>query len=224
MPSVSIRVLEGLEQGRVFSRLPLPVSVGREEENTIQLNDDRISRLHAKMQYQAGRVILTDLGSTNGTRVNGRPVTRCIVQAGDVIAIGRCLLLLSERVEDDQMATLEDTSRKIPPKVEKDGVTVDEMEDANDDIIPPPSNYEQTEMFPNGRPELPTQLNALQQIQLSDFLSFVHERIGKVVKEGVEDLDVTSNRMITCDWETWSHLVALQSELAECLCKINNPT
>jgi pSer/pThr/pTyr-binding forkhead associated (FHA) protein len=224
MPTISIRVLEGLEQGRVFSRLKLPVSVGREEENSIQLNDDRISRYHAKFQYHSGRVILTDLESTNGTRVNGHPVQTRILQTGDVITIGRCLLLLSERIEDEIQATVEDSYRTKYETGEKDGVTVDDESDALDDYFPPPPIHEQSELFPNGRPELPTQLNSLQRVQLSDFLSFVHERLGRVVKEGIEDLDATSNRMITCDWETWSQLVALQSDLADCLCKINNPS
>ena len=65
MPSVTIKVLDGMEQGRVYAHLPLPVTVGREEDNSIQLNDDRISRFHIKLQNDSGRVILTDLGSTN---------------------------------------------------------------------------------------------------------------------------------------------------------------
>src|SRR5579859_6466866 len=100
MTVVTIRVLEGMEQGRVFSRLQLPVSVGREDENIIQLNDDRISRFHAKIQDHSGRVILTDLDSTNGTRVNGHPIQMRILQIGDVISVGRCTLLLSERQEE----------------------------------------------------------------------------------------------------------------------------
>jgi predicted component of type VI protein secretion system len=225
MTSVTIRVLEGMEQGRVFSRLQLPVSVGREEENSIQLNDDRISRFHAKLQDHSGRVILTDLGSTNGTRVNGHPVQMRILQTGDVISVGRCVLLLSERLEDDE-ATQDDPDpyrTKYIKKDAKQSVTVDEnSEDLGGYFTSEPTG-EPVELFPKGRPELPSGLNSLQRVQFSDFLAFVHERVGQVVKHGVEDLNVTSSRTIQCNWETWSQLVSLQSDLADCIRKINDP-
>jgi pSer/pThr/pTyr-binding forkhead associated (FHA) protein len=49
MALITLSVLEGFERGRVFSALPTPVSIGREIDNTIQLNDDRVSRFHAKV-------------------------------------------------------------------------------------------------------------------------------------------------------------------------------
>ena len=231
MTSVTIRVLEGMEQGRVYARLPLPVSVGREEENSIQLNDDRISRFHAKLQDHSGRVILTDLGSTNGTRVNGHPVQMRILQTGDVISVGRCVLLLSERVEEDIEVTLEDPDPFRTAflkggknkKSSKDSPTVDDESDILDGVFPPEVSTDPEKLFPKGRPELPSNLNSLQRVQLSDLLAFVHERVGQVVKLGVEDLNLPSNRTIQCDWETWSKLVSLQSDLADCICKINNP-
>src|SRR5579871_3957714 len=100
---ITIQVLEGFERGRVFDDLPTPVTIGREEDNTIQLNDERVSRFHAKVQEDGGRVILTDLDSTNGTRVNGHPVQMRILQHGDQVSLGRSLLVfgsaqqLSER-------------------------------------------------------------------------------------------------------------------------------
>jgi pSer/pThr/pTyr-binding forkhead associated (FHA) protein len=238
MTSVTIRVLEGMEQGRVFARLQLPVSVGREEENSIQLNDDRISRFHAKLQDHSGRVILTDLGSTNGTRVNGHPVQMRILQTGDVISVGRCLLLLSERSEEDDEPTRDDPDTlrtRFLKKSGRDGITIDDDSDSLDAYFPPESliqpavdlkstpSTEPATLFPKGRPELPSELNSLQRVQLSDLLAFIHEKLGHVVKQGVEDLEVTSSRTIQCDWETWSQLVLLQSDLADCICKINNP-
>lgn len=225
MHSITIRVLEGMEQGKIYARLPLPVSVGREEENSIQLNDDRISRFHAKIQYHSGRVILTDLGSTNGTRVNGHPIQTRILQAGDVISIGRCQLLLSERfADDDDESTRDQIQGTKYQKADKDGVTVDDDSDLFKYKSLFESGNEFCDLFPKGPPELPYQLDPLQRAQFCDQMSFMHERIGRVVKNGCEDLDESSNRTITCDWDTWSELVALQSYLAEVLCKINNPT
>src|SRR5688572_7843084 len=93
MAHVTFQILEGLERGEILRDLPTPVSIGREEDNQIRLNDERVSRFHAKVQEDDGRIILTDLESTNGTRVNGHAVKMRVLQVGDQVLIGRCLLL-----------------------------------------------------------------------------------------------------------------------------------
>ncbi|HMP80645.1 MAG TPA: FHA domain-containing protein, partial [Pirellulaceae bacterium] len=67
MKPITIRVLEGADRGRVFENVVPPVSVGREEGNTIQLNDDRVSRFHLKIHWDNDHLVLADLESTNGT-------------------------------------------------------------------------------------------------------------------------------------------------------------
>jgi len=93
MASVTLSILEGLERGRVYDSLETPVTIGREEDNMVQLNDERVSRVHAKLQEDRGQIILTDLNSTNGSRVNGHPVQLRVLQPGDHLQIGRCTLL-----------------------------------------------------------------------------------------------------------------------------------
>ncbi len=93
MADVTLRVLDGADRGRVYERLPTPVTIGREEGNIVQLNDERISRYHIKIQEDGGKLVLTDLESTNGTRVNGEDVQLRILRFGDVIAVGRSVLL-----------------------------------------------------------------------------------------------------------------------------------
>ena len=92
MAAVTLQILEGLERGATFRGLDTPVTIGREDENSVRLNDERVSRFHAKLQEDDGRILLTDLDSTNGTRVNGRPVSMRVLRPGDQLAIGRCLL------------------------------------------------------------------------------------------------------------------------------------
>src|ERR1039458_43266 len=105
MALVTLRVLDGADRGRTFEEIPTPLTVGREEGNPVQLNDERVSRLHLKMQTgqgilvvsrfhlkiqeDDGKVVLTDLESTNGTKVNGENVHLCLIRPGDVIAMGR---------------------------------------------------------------------------------------------------------------------------------------
>ena len=64
MAQVSFQVLDGLERGVVFTDLQTPITIGREDDNDIRLNDERVSRFHAKVQEDDGHIILTDLQST----------------------------------------------------------------------------------------------------------------------------------------------------------------
>ncbi len=86
MPIVTLQVLEGIDKGRVFRELPTPVTIGREEGNSLRLNDERVSRFHVKIQEDQDKVVLTDLESTNGTKVNGQRVIRGALLPGDELA------------------------------------------------------------------------------------------------------------------------------------------
>ncbi len=66
MCRLTLRVVQGADRGRIYSELKTPISIGREEGNTIQLNDERISRFHCKIQEDNDHLVLTDLESTNG--------------------------------------------------------------------------------------------------------------------------------------------------------------
>src|SRR6202035_1764914 len=99
MPAVTFQIIEGIDKGRVFRELPTPVTIGREEGNLLRLNDERVSRFHAKIQFDNGEIILTDLESTNGTRVNGNVVQIRRLRPGDRIGVGRSLLLFGTEAE-----------------------------------------------------------------------------------------------------------------------------
>src|SRR5438874_12615331 len=87
MPELTFQVLDGVDRGRVFRNLPTPITIGREEGNMLRLNDERVSRYHAKVQFDNEDVILTDLDSTNGTRINGNPVQIRRLRPGDRVGV-----------------------------------------------------------------------------------------------------------------------------------------
>jgi FHA domain-containing protein/uncharacterized protein DUF1707 len=68
--------------------------IGRSSACQIVLGDDTVSRRHAELRFDDGRWLLRDLGSSNGTYVNGRFVTEAEVRPGDVIHLGGCRLRL----------------------------------------------------------------------------------------------------------------------------------
>jgi hypothetical protein len=67
--------------------------IGRGSAAGLRLDDTGVSRRHAEVRREGDDVILVDLGSTNGSTVNGRPVERVRLAPGDRIELGRSVLL-----------------------------------------------------------------------------------------------------------------------------------
>src|SRR3989475_6991721 len=138
MSAVTFQVLEGVDKGRVFRALPTPVTIGREEGNVLRLNDERVSRFHAKVQLDAEDFILTDLESTNGTRVNGNIVQIRRLRFGDRVSVGRSLLLFGSNEEiAARMASMAGTATKpsltsFSNQNPNDGLTVHTASDADE--------------------------------------------------------------------------------------------
>lgn len=80
---------------RLVTIQPPLVALGRAEDNDIVLADDEVSRRHAVLEHIAGGWVLNDLGSRNGSLVNGTQVSgRRSLVTGDEIRIGRARLVL----------------------------------------------------------------------------------------------------------------------------------
>jgi hypothetical protein len=77
------------ESGEVFPLHDEVTTVGRGQGANIRLDDPSVSRLHAELIRRGPYVYVVDLGlSRNGTRVNGRPVARRVLEEGDVLSFG----------------------------------------------------------------------------------------------------------------------------------------
>ena len=80
-----------------------PVVIGRLPECDVALDDSNLSRRHAEITYvndpgRGGMYVITDLGSTNGTKVNSTRIDgRCRLQSGDVITVGLYSIQFEER-------------------------------------------------------------------------------------------------------------------------------
>ncbi|MCC7106706.1 MAG: FHA domain-containing protein [Chloroflexi bacterium] len=79
--------LPGGQQARYDIQAPR-VTVGRGPENDVVLADPKVSTRHLTIQQSEGAFSLLDLGSRNGTQVNGSPVTRASLSSGDLVLLG----------------------------------------------------------------------------------------------------------------------------------------
>lgn len=78
--------------GRQYSIGIGSTTIGRGEQATMRLPDVGISRRHARLDYDGSQLVLTDLGSTNGTLVNGQRISAVALNPGDVIQVGTTTL------------------------------------------------------------------------------------------------------------------------------------
>lgn len=100
-PQLTLKVLAGPEQGQTF-RLGKPVTtVGRSNVCDVSLSDPLVSRQHCQILLGMGGVTLKDLGSTNGTFLNGNRVTESPLRAQDVISLGNTRLRFAVEVAAD---------------------------------------------------------------------------------------------------------------------------
>ncbi|MEM6296846.1 MAG: FHA domain-containing protein, partial [Myxococcota bacterium] len=84
-----VEVLAGLRRGDVVPLDAAECIIGRSTKAAVRLEDDGVSRQHAKLLLgEAGIVNLVDLGSTNGTFLNGSQVDVALVREGDRIELG----------------------------------------------------------------------------------------------------------------------------------------
>ncbi len=84
----TLTITEGPKAGEVLVLENIEYTLGRTPDNKIMIDELSVSRHHARLQPTLGSFALEDLGSTNGTWVNGEQLTRpCVLAAGDIIQL-----------------------------------------------------------------------------------------------------------------------------------------
>ncbi len=94
VPEEAYLVVDGV---KVIPLTQAVVSIGRRVENTVVLDDPRISRNHAQLRAVKGRYVLYDLDSTGGSFVNGVRVTQSLLYPGDVISLSGVNLVYGQK-------------------------------------------------------------------------------------------------------------------------------
>jgi len=225
MPLVTFQVLEGIDKGRTFRELPTPVTIGREEGNVLRLNDERVSRFHAKVQFDNGEVILTDLESTNGTRVNGNVVQIRRLKPGDRVGVGRSLLLFGTAEEiAARQAELAGTptaggavGSSVPATVHAHALAQAAAAAADEDYELNPADKvtiaNNGTLFLGARPlpPLPQKMSPSQAARLAELLDFLHRHLTAAVENIAANAE---NSQVTLSFADWQRVMAVQMVLA----------
>ena len=104
----------GPNPGTVYALDSDQLSIGRDSSNEIAVNDAEVSRRHARLTFQGGKYVLEDMGSTNGTFVNGQRLTGPrVLKSGEVISLGEQIVFVYEAVDSDPGATMV-SPRSVP--------------------------------------------------------------------------------------------------------------
>ena len=95
----SLFVIRGNDQGTRFELEGSMLGLGRDAANRLQVHDTEVSRQHAELRRLEGAYTLTDLGSSNGTFVNGRRIQQHRLSSGDQVQVGSTLMLYTGPAE-----------------------------------------------------------------------------------------------------------------------------
>ena len=146
----------GPTPGKVFPLEGDVITIGREAENGIVINDAEVSRKHTQFVFQGGKYIITDLGSTNGTFVNGERLTgQHVLVPGEVISLGEQINLLFEGVSQvDPNATVLSAGHAPAPAISRP-ITPAPVSRPISTPVPPPAYAGQMPAGPASMPATP---------------------------------------------------------------------
>ena len=138
----------GPTPGATYSLEGDQIIIGRDSANGVTINDSEISRKHARLTFQGGKYVLEDLGSTNGTFVNGQRLAGpAVLRSGDVVSLGEQIVLMFDVLSADAGATVVAARKSVPAPVMSAPVMPAQAQVA----VPPPSNNYSTPITPAKR-------------------------------------------------------------------------
>jgi hypothetical protein len=109
----ALRFISGKYQGGEFPlRMEREIIIGRSSDLDMVLVEDMVSRKHARISTQGGHCVIQDLGSTNGTFVNGEKIKKVRLKEGDRILIGTSIIkVVAVEMDDATAAASEEEAR-----------------------------------------------------------------------------------------------------------------
>ena len=171
----------------------------------VRLNDERVSRFHAKVQVDGDDIIITDLDSTNGTKINGNPVQIRRLRPGDQIALGRSTILFGSHAEISQRkASLRQaTHQTLVPEDKTLGDITEPASELKMALEMPELQHEPPEWDANDRelPPLPQKLTPAQSARLAEIIDFLHRGLASACDQIQANDDGTVVKIPFVEWQ-----------------------
>ena len=193
-----------------------PFTVGREEGNDIQLNDERVSRCHFKVQRDKDRFVLTDLDSTNGTKVNGVECQLKILRHGDLISVGRSLMLMgSESQIAERLAAIGPRHSSMVQELNPgNGVGASDKSEREHPSSQP------SELIPAIDFLTSRTICRRAAAQVCEILDFLQSRLKKLIDSARTD---DANQEVSMRLSDWQRLLDTQARLARMSRQVADP-
>ncbi len=109
--------------GKTYELKVEKTTVGRVSDNAFEISEASVSSHHAEIHLRGNDILVKDLGSTNGTFINGEKITEGVVKPGQILRIGMIEMRLETGDAANAAKKLLDQTRVIPQ-----GVKLDELE------------------------------------------------------------------------------------------------
>jgi len=134
-----LTVRQGPVPGKIFELAKDMMTIGRDVNNDLVINDSEISRNHSRLTAQSGGYLIEDLASTNGTFVNGqRLIGPKLLNAGDVVGLGETIVLEYGYVADSGATVIASMPMPMAPRVPADPPTAPPVMPMPEPMAPEP--------------------------------------------------------------------------------------
>ncbi|MDY6967674.1 MAG: FHA domain-containing protein [Spirochaetota bacterium] len=97
---VTLEVIKGVDQGKIFSITKKTITIGREKVCDIKLLDEFMSKKHCQIVFRNGHFTAIDLGSLNKTKINNRIYVQKNLKDNDIISLGKTKLRFHWKEQD----------------------------------------------------------------------------------------------------------------------------
>jgi serine/threonine protein kinase len=115
--SAQIVIVSGPDKGRSFPLTPgTTLQVGRSQATATKLTDQSVSRVHCEIEYDGARAMLVNI-STNGTTINGKPVTEHELKHGEVVRVGGTEFRYQVAAVEEAETVLQSARPALPGKL-----------------------------------------------------------------------------------------------------------
>ena len=110
-PNVTLKVIEGVDEGKLFTISNKTMTIGREDVCNIKLSDEYVSKKHCQIVFRGGHFTAIDLGSLNKTKVNDHIYVQKNLKNDDILTLGKTKLRFNWEEQDEKTI---DESEDIP--------------------------------------------------------------------------------------------------------------